>query len=130
LTAFIARFLADIIIAGHLAFVAFVVLGGLLVSRWPRLAWVHVPSAIWGVAVEFAGWICPLTPIENALRERAGVATYHGDFIEQYVLPLLYPAELTRAMQVVLGTVALGLNVLMYGWLITRIRHGVHSRSK
>jgi hypothetical protein len=116
----LSRFLADIVVAAHLAFVVFVALGGLLVLRWPRLAWLHIPSAVWGVAVEYAGWICPLTPIENALRERAGLAAYRGDFIEHYVLPLLYPAALGRGAQLALGTFALAVNAAVYWRLISR----------
>jgi hypothetical protein len=79
------RVLADTVLVVHVGFVLFVVLGGLLVVRWPRMAWLHIPSAAWGIAVEFADWMCPLTPIENVLRERAGLMAYPGDFIEQYV---------------------------------------------
>ena len=70
----------------HVAFVAFVVLGGFLLLRWPRLMWLHLPAAAWGVLIEYADWICPLTPLENALRERAGLASYSGDFIGAHVL--------------------------------------------
>jgi hypothetical protein len=90
------RTAADIVVAAHVVFVAFVVLGGLLVLRWRRLAWYHVPAAIWGVTIELAGWVCPLTPLEHYLRQLGGASPYQGDFIEQYVLPLLYPADLTR----------------------------------
>lgn len=79
--------------------------------------WFHLPAAAWGVAVEFTGWICPLTPIENALRDRAGLATYQGDFIEAHLLPLLYPAHLTRGGQILLGVLALALNAVIY-WRI------------
>jgi uncharacterized protein DUF2784 len=124
------RLLADTIVAAHLAFVLFVVLGGVLVLRWRRLMWLHIPSAAWGIAVEFAGWVCPLTPIENVLRERAGMAAYQGDFIEQYVVPLLYPGRLTRATQFALGGAALLVNSLVYWRLASRsartseTRHG------
>ena len=114
------RIAADLVIVVHAAFVIFVVLGGLLVVRWPRLVWVHVPAAVWGVLIEFAGWICPLTPFENYLRERGGLATYQGDFVEHYVLPLLYPGDLTRTFQIWLGTAALLINILLY-WRIIRM---------
>ncbi len=116
------RLLADTTVVIHFAFVLFVVLGGLLVLRWPRIAWLHVPSAAWGMAVEFAGWICPLTPLENALRERAGIASYQGDFIEQYVIPVLYPARLTHGTQLVLGSIALAVNAFVYSRLLSRGR--------
>lgn len=103
----------------HVGFVLFVVLGGLLVLRWRRLAWLHVPAVVWGVTIEWAGWICPLTPLENFLRRRSGTTGYQGDFIEHYLLPLLYPAQLTREWQMILGGVALAVNVFVY-WRIFR----------
>lgn len=113
------RLLADLVVVAHLAFVLFVALGGLSVWRWPRLAWVHLPAVAWGVAVEWSGAICPLTPLELFLRRHGGQAGYDGDFIEQYLLPMLYPAGLTREMQIALGGAVLGLNLLFYGrWLL------------
>jgi hypothetical protein len=98
----------------HLAFLLFVVLGGLLAIRRPRWAWVHVPLAVWGVLVEFAGIVCPLTPLENALRLRGGHAGYSGGFIEHYITAALYPSGLTRGIQVGLGAAVLLLNALIY----------------
>jgi len=118
----IYRALADLVLVVHLAFVLFVVLGGLLVLRWPRLAWLHVPAAIWGVLIEYTGWICPLTPLENSLRMRGGEAGYSGGFIEHYIQPLLYPAGLTRSTQVVLGSLALVLNLTAYAIVVSRMR--------
>jgi hypothetical protein len=106
--------LADLLVLLHLAFVAFVAAGGLLVWRWPRLAWVHVPCALWGAAVSFGGWICPLTPLENHLRQQAGEAGYSGDFVARYLLPVLYPEGLTREAQVVLGTLVVAVNAAVY----------------
>jgi hypothetical protein len=106
--------LADGVLLVHFAFVLFVALGGLLVLRRPRVAWAHVPAAIWGVAIEFAGGICPLTPLENQLRVRAGESPYHGDFVARYVMPVLYPDGLTREAQIALGTLALAGNVVLY----------------
>lgn len=119
----LANALADLVLVVHLAFVLFVVLGGLLVLKWPRLALLHVPAAIWGVLIEYSGWICPLTPIENSFRVRGGVAGYSGGFIEHYIQPVLYPAGLTRATQMVLGTVVLILNLTAYGIVVSRMRH-------
>jgi hypothetical protein len=118
----IYRALADLVLVVHLAFVLFVVLGGLLVLRWPRVAWLHVPAAIWGVMIEYTGWICPLTPLENSLRMRGGEAGYSGGFIEHYIQPLLYPAGLTRSTQVVLGSLAVVLNLTAYAIVLSRIR--------
>ncbi|MBW3539031.1 MAG: DUF2784 domain-containing protein [Planctomycetes bacterium] len=100
----------------------FVVLGGLLTWKWPRVAWLHVPAALWGAAIEFAGWICPLTPLENALRRAGGQSGYEGGFVERYILPLLYPGELTRPMQFALGGGVVVINVLIYAWAIRRHR--------
>jgi hypothetical protein len=118
----IHRALADLVLGLHLVFVLFVVLGGLLVLEWPRFAWLHIPAAIWGVLIEFTGWICPLTPLENSLRARGGEAGYSGGFIEHYIQPLLYPAGLTRSTQVVLGSVVLLLNLTAYGIALSRMR--------
>ena len=113
-------FLADFVVLLHLCFVVFVVAGGLLVLRWRRMVWAHVPCAVWGVWIEFAGWICPLTPLEIWLRRRAGEAGYERGFIEHYLLPVLYPSELTRSTQLVLGTVVVVLNVALYAWVWRR----------
>lgn len=120
------RVAADLVVGVHAAFVVFVVLGALLVVRWPRLVWVHVPAAAWGVFTEFLGWTCPLTPAENYLRHRGGSSTYQGEFIEHYVLPLLYPARLTRHRQIWLGGFAIIINVLLY-W---HVRMGSRARSR
>lgn len=113
------RRLADLVVLLHFAFVLFVVLGGFLVLRRPRLAWLHVPCALWGVLIEYAGWVCPLTPLENALRRLGGAAAYGGGFIERYVTHLLYPAGLTRGQQIVLGSFALLVNLAIYARLTT-----------
>lgn len=121
----IFRVLANVVALTHAAFVAFVVLGGLLVLRHRRVAWLHIPAVIWGALIEYGGWICPLTPLENVLRERAGLAGYSGGFVEHYILRALYPSGLTTHMQWTLGTAVLALNALVYGsiWLRIRRRH-------
>jgi hypothetical protein len=116
----IYRLAADLILIVHLAFVALVVLGGVLVLRWPRFMWVHVPALLWGLAIEFIGFVCPLTPLENWLRERAGEATYEGGFIEHYITSLLYPDGLTREIQILLGVLVLVSNVAIYGYSFAR----------
>jgi hypothetical protein len=118
----LARVLADTVLVVHFAFVVFVVAGGLLVARWPRLAWAHVPAAVWGAVVEFSGSICPLTPLENRLRERAGLSRYSGGFLERYLEPLIYPAGLTASRQLVLGLFVVILNIAIYAVLIARLR--------
>lgn len=116
--------LADAALVAHVAFVAFVVFGGLVVLRWPKVAWLHVPCALWGAWVEVAGWICPLTPLEISWRRRAGEIGYTGGFLEHYVVPLLYPAGLTREVQVGLGVAVVALNVVLYAlaWRCWRAR--------
>lgn len=116
----IFRWLADLVVGLHLLFVAFVVLGSLLALRWPRVAWIHLPTALWGVLVEYAGWICPLTPLEQWLRLRAGQAGYPGGFIEHYLLPILYPAGLDRPTQWLLGTLVIIINGTVYGAILWR----------
>jgi PPOX class probable F420-dependent enzyme len=118
----IARLLADAVLVVHLAFVAFVVGGGLLVLRSPRWAAVHLPAAAWAVLVEYSGWTCPLTPLENALREQSGDAGYAGGFIDHYLTALLYPAGLTRSAQIALGTIALVVNAGIYLRLVRSAR--------
>jgi len=110
----LARGLADLMLVLHLTFIVFVVGGGLLVLRWPRLAWVHVPAFLWGAAIEFTGGICPLTPIEVSLRQQAGEAGYSGGFIEHYIAGTIYPGGLSRTLQVVMGLTVLALNGLVY----------------
>ena len=112
--------LADAVVLLHLTFVLFVVLGGLLVLRWRRVAWVHVPAALWGVVVEWTGWECPLTPLGNWLRAAGGEPGYAGGFVEHYLMPVLYPATLTRTDQLGLGAAVLAANVLVYGLAIRR----------
>lgn len=120
----IAAWLADLVVVAHALFIVFVVAGGLLVLRWRRAAWVHLPAAVWGVLIEWAGWICPLTPLENSLRRAAGQAGYSGGFVERYLLPLIYPAGLTPTVQLGLGLVVLVVNVAIYAlWWHRRRRH-------
>jgi hypothetical protein len=111
--------LADVVLVVHLAFVLFVVLGGFLVLRWPGLAWIHVPAAVWGTLIEFTGRICPLTPLENRFRHLGGQGGYSGGFIDHYVTALLYPHGLTRGMQLLLGAAVLLLNLAIY-WVMVR----------
>jgi hypothetical protein len=109
--------LADLVLIIHLAFVVFVLCGGLLVLRWRWIAWLHLPAATWGAVIEFTGWICPLTPLENWLRTQGGETSYRSDFIAQYLLPVLYPEDLTREFQLLLGTGVVVLNTAIYWWL-------------
>lgn len=112
------QLLADLVVGVHFVFVVFVILGGLLVMKWRRVMWVHVSAAFWGAVVEFSGWICPLTPLEIWLRQRAGEAGYRSDFVAHYLLPILYPEALTRGMQIVLGVCVVVVNLAIYGWLL------------
>jgi hypothetical protein len=105
--------LADLTVIVHLAFVVFVVVGGLLVLRRRGWVWIHLPAAIWGASIEWAGWVCPLTPLENWLRLRAG---------EHYLLPVLYPSELARGTQIVLGGLVVVINVAFYSVVWKRYR--------
>jgi hypothetical protein len=108
------RLLADLVLLFHLGFILFVVLGGLLALRWRQVAWLHVPAALWGVYIQFTGAICPLTPLENGLRRMGGQAGYSGGFVEHYLLSIIYPAGLTRDVQMVLGVVVLSVTAAIY----------------
>jgi uncharacterized membrane protein YhhN len=114
------RLLADLVLLLHLAFVLFVVLGGLLVLRWPRLAWLHAPIALYGATIEFLGFTCPLTPLENRYRRLGGESGYEGGFVEHYVTSLIYPDGLTRGIQVTLGIAVLALNAIVYAAVLRR----------
>ena len=121
------RILADLVVGVHALFVVFVVAGGLLALRWPQVAALHLPAAVWGALIEFQGWVCPLTPLEQSLRESAGQSGYEGGFIEHYLLPVLYPPGLTREVQLVLGVFVIVVNLLVYASLVRRLRRRSHS---
>jgi len=106
--------LADSIVVVHSLFVLFVIFGGLLALRWWKVIYLHLPAVAWGAFIEFAGGICPLTPLENALRRTAGLAGYQGGFVEHYILPVLYPTGLTHNVQLVLGALVVGINLIVY----------------
>ncbi len=116
------RRLADVVLLVHLGFILFVVLGGVLVLRWPRLAWGHIPAVLWGAFIEFTGGVCPLTPLEVALRQRGGEAGYSGGFIEHYVTQIIYPGGLSRPVQAALGALALLINAVVYWRVVARAR--------
>ena len=118
----IYSFLADAVVILHLLFILFVVLGALLVLKWRWVIWLHIPAAVWGATIEFMGWICPLTPLENRLRLMAGESGYTGDFIGQYLLPIIYPGALTREIQFILGAAVILINVLLYLLVIRKAR--------
>ena len=118
----IHRHLADLVLVVHAAFIVFAVLGGLLVLRWHRLAWLHLPAVAWGAIIELMGWICPLTPLESSLRVAAGGEVYRGGFLEHYLDALVYPTALTRADQIALGLALLVFNVAVYAWILSRER--------
>jgi Protein of Unknown function (DUF2784). len=112
----LATFVASI----HLLFVVFVVLGGLAVLRWPWVMWVHLPAAAWGALIELAGWICPLTPLENWLRRKAGGEGYSGGFLDHYIFAALYPEGLSRTTQTILGIAVIVINAVAYWRIFTR----------
>ncbi|WP_374690806.1 DUF2784 domain-containing protein [Accumulibacter sp.] len=122
--------LADGIVVVHFLFIFFVVAGGALSLRWPRLAFAHVPAACWGVLIEISGGICPLTPLENELRLAAGEAGYSGSFVAHYLLPIIYPPGLTRDIQLLLAGALIAINLACYGWLIHGLRRAGRARFK
>lgn len=112
--------LADVAIVVHFLFILFVVAGGLLTLHQPRAAWLHLPAACWGAFIEFAGWICPLTPLENHLRRLGGEASYTGDFVTRYLIPVIYPAGLSAFTQYILGGLVIAVNLMIYGYIFRR----------
>lgn len=120
----IFRFLADAVLVLHLAFIAFVVLGGFLVLRFPALAWIHLPAVVWAAVTEFLQLVCPLTPLENHLRTLGGEAGYGGGFIAHYLTAWIYPAGLTREIQWLLGFAVIAINLAVYLKLRQRRRAG------
>lgn len=122
----LSRIAADLVLVIHLAFILFVVLGGWLVLRRPWVAWAHLPASLWAVVIELTGGICPLTPLENRLRVASGSAGYDGGFIDRYLMPVIYPASMTRAIQILLGLVVLLVNAVFYAMVI---RQWLRSRS-
>jgi hypothetical protein len=113
---------ADALVLIHLGFILFVVLGGFLLLRWPRMVWIHLPAVIWGALVEINNWICPLTPWEQQLRQAAGSGGYQDGFVEHYLLPVIYPEGITDKIQLVLGLAVILINLVFYGrWLHHRM---------
>lgn len=116
------RLLADLVVVLHLLFILFGLFGGLL-GLWRGWALLlHLPAAVWIACIEFTGWICPLTPLENELRIAGGAAGYHGGFIEHYLIPVIYPQGLTSKIQTALGMVAIGINIAIYAFVLYRWR--------
>src|SRR6185369_10919361 len=117
-----AHVLATLLVSAHLAFIAFVVIGGLFVLRWRKLLYLHLAAVVWAVYVEWSGAICPLTPLENTLRAAAGLEAYAGDFVAEYVFPVLYPDGLTRGAQLVIGVAVVVVNGCIYAMLLRHHR--------
>ena len=116
------RILADGVLLIHFAFVLFVAAGGILVYYRPKLAWVHLPCVAWGALIEFYGWICPLTPLENYLRYRGAAGGYDESFLAHYLISILYPQALTPQIQIALGVIVLGINAMIYGLIWYRYK--------
>ncbi len=120
--------LADLVILVHSAFIVFVLFGGLFAFRWRWMPLAHLPAVVWGAAVEFFGWVCPLTPLENVLRRAGGGTGYSASFIERYLVPLVYPAELTRELQLFLGGAVVAVNAVVYFLVLHRVENLGRSR--
>jgi len=115
-----SNLIADIVVLVHFSFILFVVLGGFLVLKWKWIAWLHIPCALWGILIEFFGWICPLTPLENRLRSLAFRSGYAEGFIDHYIMPIVYPQGLTRGIQLALGIGVVTINLCIYGLILFR----------
>ena len=118
----IYRIAADFVLVTHFAFIVLVVAGGLVVFRYEWFAWIHIPAASWGAFVELTGRICPLTTLENVLRIRAGQEGYVDSFIDHYIVPVIYPAGLTRHVQLMLAGLVVVANVAIYATILLRKR--------
>jgi hypothetical protein len=114
--------LADGLVVIHFAFTVFVIFGGFLTWKWPRIIFAHLPALAWGVWVEVSATLCPLTPFENHLRHLAGESGYTGGFLAHYLVTVLYPPGLTWRIQWVLAAVLLALNAVAYGRLLWHSR--------
>lgn len=114
--------LADIVVGVHFLFVLFVIFGGFLAVKWRHMIRLHIAAAGWGAFIEFAGWVCPLTPLENWFRDKAGQESYRSDFVARYLLPVLYPEGLTRSVQIALGLIVVAVNLVIYAWFWRSLR--------
>ena len=114
--------LAELTVFLHFLFVALVAIGGLLILRWPKLIYLHLPAVLWGIYIQFSGNICPLTPLENYFRKQAGLGLYEGGFINQYIMPVIYPRGLTHDTQIIIGALVIIINLLFYGLFVYRHR--------
>ena len=121
------RFLADFVVVFHVLFIAFAILGGLLVLRWRRLVWLHLPAVAWAVLVEVMSWPCPLTPLENHFRRLGGEAGYRESFVEHYIMPVLYPAGLTDQIQILIGSFVFAVNLAVYTLVLRRWKRRRHA---
>lgn len=117
----IYRILADVVLCVHFAFILYVVFGGFFNIKWPWLTLIHLPAAIWGTLVELKGWYCPLTPLENMFRQKAGIEAIGTSFIEHLLTPIIYPNWLTREIQIVFGVFVIFVNVSVYALLVSFI---------
>jgi hypothetical protein len=120
---------ADVLLIAHLAFIVFVMLGGLLLLKWPRLIYLHLPAVVWGILVELRGWLCPLTPLEQHYRALAGETGYSGGFVQHYLLPLIYPAGLTRDVQTLLALCVITINLVIYAGIYVKYRRNSRRQS-
>lgn len=114
------RSLADAVMVIHFAFILYVVFGGLLLFRWPKTVWTHLPVVAWGALISFFGWTCPLTPLENNLRHAAGQAGFEGGFVTHYIMPIVYPPGLTQELGLWLGLGVLAINATAYTLFLRR----------
>ena len=119
----IYSFLADLLVVFHLVFILYVIAGALLIFKWAKTLWLHLPSCFWGMTVEFTGWTCPLTPWEIQLRRLAGEEGYSGSFIEHYLIPIIYPSGLNREIQMLLGSTVLIVNLSLYTLILIKRRN-------
>lgn len=112
----------ELVVLVHFAFIAWVVSGGFLAIRWWWLALLHVPALVWAALLEWNGWVCPLTPLEKALRSQRDIPVYDTGFIENYIIPVIYPEGLTREIQMTMAVGLILINIIAYGVAIHKHR--------
>jgi hypothetical protein len=115
---------ADALVIVHLVFIVFVMLGGLLLLKWRWFIYLHLPAVAWGILVELFGWLCPLTPLEQHFRILAGETGYSGGFVQHYLLPIIYPAGLTRELQILIAFSVIAINLAIYSMIYVKYQHG------
>ena len=112
---------ADLTLIAHFSFIFFVVFGALLFIVSTKIIYLHVPALIWGIYIEITHSVCPLTYLENWFLQKANLTTYSQDFIQNYLVPIVYPKNLTEDLQTYLTIVLIVVNMILYGSILSKL---------